>query len=307
MTQSSDRLAAFICLLVAGALIGLSTNLAKLAANAGLNPLAFLTWSVAGAALTLTAINKIRHRLPELNRSMNVYFLLSALVSVAAPQLLMFAAVPHVGASFVALSVAFPPLFTYVGAVLLRMDRFHPLRAAGVVLALAGAALLAAHKLSAPDAPALWIAATLLAPIILSIGNLYRTRHWPPGAAPDELAPGMLVASVILLLPAAAIPGFSLEIPSASAVPILLVLSQATIFSAQYWLFFILQLRGGPVYLSLLGSVAAIVGVPIAVLLLGEDWPDGLAIGAGLIALGMLFVIRPSNQGMMSEHRSARR
>ena len=39
--------------------------------------------------------------------------------------------------------------------------------------------------------------------------------------------------------------------------------------------------------LSLLGAVGAVVGVPIAVFLQGEAPPDGLIVGASLIALGV--------------------
>lgn len=285
-----------VYLLAAGALIGLSTNLAKLAAEAGLSPLAFLAWSVAGATAVLTAIGAARGRLPALSKQTVKYFLVSGFVSVAAPNLLFFAAAPRIGAGFVALSIAFPPLLTYLGALGLGMERFQAGRAAGVALALGGAALLALFKLSAPDTDPLWVAATLFAPALLAAGNIYRTACWPEGAAPDELAPGMLGASGLMLLATGALfavfigdaaPGFSLAVPLGRATPVLLILTQVADFSALYLLFFVLQKRGGPVYLSLLGSVAAVVGVPIAVFLLGEAPPEGLLIGGALIALGV--------------------
>ncbi len=291
---SGAKWVSLLCLLVTGSLLGLSANLAKLASEAALTPLPFLAWSVAGAALVLTAINLATRRLPAFNARIAEYFAVSALVSVVVPNLLFFAAVPHVGASFVALAIAFPPLFTYAGALLLRMERFDRLRALGVALALAGAALLAILKLSAPDAALVWVAAALVAPIVLAVGNLYRTLRWPQGAEPDALAPGMLLASAAMLLLAGTLPGASLAVPMDSLTPLLLILAQAAAFSLQYLLFFVLQKHGGPVYLSLLGSVAAVVGVPIAVLLLGETPPQGLLFGALLIALGIGFVTRRS-------------
>ncbi len=42
------------------------------------------------------------------------YFFIAALVSVAAPNSVLFAAVPHLGAGFASLTVAFPPLLTYL-------------------------------------------------------------------------------------------------------------------------------------------------------------------------------------------------
>lgn len=282
-------------LLATGTLLGVSTNLAKLAGDADLAPLAFLTWSVGGAALILGGIEALRGRLPSLDARTLEYFVVAGLVGVAAPNLLFFAAVPRIGAGFVALAIAFPPLFTYLGALLLGMEWFQARRAAGVALALGGAAVLAVYKLAAPDANVFWISAVLVGPVLLAIGNIYRTARWPKGAKPDELAPGMLAASALMLLAAGmlawAVPGapsdFSLAVPMDRAAPTLIILAQVATFSVQFLLFFILQERGGPVYLSLLGSVGAVVGVPIAVFLLGEAVPQGLAIGGVLIALGI--------------------
>ncbi|MFC6964558.1 DMT family transporter [Halocatena marina] len=185
MTLSRRRRAVPLAsLLGAGAALGISTNLAKLAAEAGVDPLAFLAWSVIGATAVLVGVSAVRHRLPPLNARTTEYFVIAGLVGLAAPNLLSFAAVSHVGAGFVALSIAFPPLFTYIGALLLGMERFQPRRATGVVLALGGAVLLAVLKLSEPDVDAFWVAATLSAPILLAVGNIYRTARWPEGLLP---------------------------------------------------------------------------------------------------------------------------
>ena len=298
LSGSSSRRAWVVplaCLLATGALIGLSTNLAKLAAEAGLEPLAYTAWSVVGAAVTLVSVSAFRQRLPPLNARTAEYFVVSGLVSVAAPNLIFFAAVSRLGAGFVALAIAFPPLFTYLGALVLKLERFQTRRAAGVALALAGAALLAVLKFSEPDASVFWTVLTLSTPVLLATGNLYRTARWPEGSSPDALAPGMLAASGLMLLMAGALAafvpqapaGFSLAVPTERATPVLLILAQVAAFSVQYLLFFVLQKRGGPVYLSLLGAVGAVVGVPVAVLLLGERAPQGLAVGGVLIALGV--------------------
>lgn len=281
-----------LCLLATGMLLGCITNMAKLAGDAGLSPVSFLAWSVSGGALILLAVNAVRRRLPRLNKRSLEYFLIAGLVSIAAPNLILFAAVPHVGVSFVALAVAFPPLLTYLGALALRMERYSHRRAAGVLLALSGAAYLAMLKLQAPDAPTLWIIATLFGPVLLAIGNIYRSIRWPEGARPDELAPGMLGAAGLLLLIFGLLPGSTLGVPAATDLPLILIAVQSVLFALQYFLFFILQKTGGPVYLSLMGSVAAVFGVPIAVFLLGETPPDGLFIGAALIAAGIWFVTR---------------
>ncbi len=279
-------------LVATGALLAVATNMAKLASDAGLPALPFLIWSVGGAALLLCLVVAFGSGLPRLDARKAEYFVLAGLVSVAAPNLLLFAAVPHVGAGFAALAIAFPPLFTYAMALALGMERFSAMRAAGVAVALGGAVLLAVYKFATPDASMVWIIATLTAPVILAIGNIYRTLRWPDDTQPEQLAPGMLIASVLLLLIFAGLSGTGGPLPWQVPASLPIVGAQILVFALQYHLFFVLQKLGGPVYLSLLGSVAAIIGVPIAVLLLGEEWPQGIVIATVLIATGIALVSR---------------
>lgn len=288
--QGSGRLLPLVSLLGAGSCLGTSTVLARVAGDAGLTPLAFLAWSVTAAAVALCAAAALRGRLPPLNARTIEYFAISAFVSLASPNLIFFSAVAPVGVGFVTLTITLPPLMTYAGALLLRMERFQARRAAGVCAALAGAAVLALEKLAAPDAAVFWVVLTLIGPVLLATGNLYRTLRWPPGAKPEALAPGMVAAAAAMLLLAGALPGFSLAVPSDRAWPILLILVQGVVFVAQFLLLFVLQRSGGPVLLSLLGAVAAVVGLPAAIFLLGEPPPGGLLPGAALIAAGIALV-----------------
>ena len=279
-----------LCLLGGGALLGLSTNLAKLASEIGLSPLAFLCWSTVGAAGLLMALAAWRGDLPPVSARTLEYYAVSALVGVVASNLIFFSAVPHVGAGFIALIISLPPLLTYVGALALSLEPLRALRALGVMAALAGAGVLAARKLSAPNADAFWILLALVGPVLLAIGNLYRTLRWPPGASADALAPGTLVAAALMLLATGALPGFSLAVPLGGWQPFALMGVQAAVFAGMILLLFMLQKSGGPVMLSLLGAVGAVVGVPVAIFLQGEAPPGGLWLGAGLIAIGVALV-----------------
>ena len=276
----------FACLLGGGGLIGISTNLAKYAGEIGVTPLAFLFWSITGAAAILLIVALIRHELPPLNARSFEYYFVAALISVAGSNLLLFSAIPHVGAGFVALIISLPPLLTYLGALALRMEQFNIVRALGVAAALLGAGVLAARKFSTPDASTFWILIALCGPVLLAIGNIYRTLRWPDKASPSALAPGMLIAASLLLLSFSVLPNFSVNMPL-DWLPLGLIGIQAAVFAGQFLLLFLLQKTGGPVLLSLLGSVGAVVGVPVAIFLQGEMPPEGLFLGASLIALGV--------------------
>lgn len=287
---NKDIVTAITCLIAGGALLGVSTNVAKYAGNVGLTPLAFVFWSITGAAILLILMAVLRHQPSPINKSSLEYYLIAALVSVAGPNFIFFSAIPQVGASFVALVITLPPLLTYLGALLLKMERFNPLRALGVILALTGAGVLAANKLNTPNASIFWIATAFCGPVLLAIGNLYRSLRWPSNASPRALAPGMLVAATLQLGLLGLLPNLSIAVSLENLPALLIIGLQACIFAAQFQILFILQKAGGPVLLSLLGSTAALFAVPIAIFVQGEPTPEGLALGALLIALGVASV-----------------
>ena len=280
----------FACLIAGGILTGISTNLAKYAGGIGLTALAFLFWAITGAAIILLVIATVRRERPLLTARYLEYYFIAALVSVAGANLIFFSAIPHVGASFVALILALPPLLTYIGALALDMERFNKRRAFGVACALTGASVLAIRKFSAADASIFWVLLALCGPVLLAMGNLYRTLRWPDQASPMALAPGMLIAAALLLATVSLFPTFSLAVPMGKTLPFIVIVVQAFIFAGQFLLLFLLQKTGGPVLLSLLGTIGAVVGVPIAIFLQGERPPDGLLLGASLIGLGVFFV-----------------
>ncbi len=285
-----SRLLPVLLLFAGGAVLGVSTNLAKLAVGIGMTPLAFLTWSLAGAAVLLLAGAALRGSLPPVNNRSVRYYAVAALVGVAGPNFIFFEAIPHVGASFVALMIALPPLLTYAGALAMGMEGFQWARALGVVAALGGAGVLAASRQIASDADLFWTVLVLLGPALLAVGNIYRTLKWPAGVSAHALATGMLFVAVFMLMLFSMLPGYSLAVPVDRSLPVMLTLAQAFVFAAQFQVLFLLQKTGGPVLLSLLGSVGAVVAVPVAIYLQNEAPPAGLLPGAGLIALGVALI-----------------
>jgi drug/metabolite transporter (DMT)-like permease len=290
-TRQHQWTVALAALLAAGLLLAISTNLAKVAHGIGVTPLAYLTWSLAGATLLLMVIAYFRGQTTKLNRRLAEYFIISGLLSVAGSNLIFFNAVVHLGVSFVALMLALPPLLTYVGALMLRMETFCWWRATGVGLALVGTTLLVVQKWAAPNTDPVWIAITLIGPVLISAGNLYRTRRWPPGATAESLAPGMLMGALFILILFALVPGWSLTIPTESIYAGPLIVIQAVVFAGQFLLLFVLQKTGGPVFLSLMGGVSALFGVPIAMRLLAEPALPAILPAATLVAAGIVCMV----------------
>lgn len=289
--MAAARTTPLVLLIVVGSLLGLMAALVKAATAAGWHPLALLFWSLAGSGAVLAALAVRSGQAPRLDRRTLVYFLGSGLLSGMLPNALSFAAVPHVGAGFVALGFAFPPLLSYVMALALRMERFRAQRAAGLVLALAGVVALVAARVSIGDASPAWIAIALAAPVFVASGNIFRSLFWPVGATPLSLAPGMLLAAALLLLPVLALTGAP-AVPPLTSAALVAVLAEIAVFSATFSLIFVLQSLAGPVYLSQIGSVGAAAGGAIALVVLGEPASPALGLAVAAILTGAWLVNR---------------
>jgi drug/metabolite transporter (DMT)-like permease len=132
----------------------------------------------------------------------------------------------------------------------------------------------------------LWLAAALLIPVFLGIGNIYRTLAWPEGASPRKLAALTNLAAVPPLVLIALAQTGTLDIAPLLAAPGLSAL-QVAVSTTMFLMFFRLQQLGGPTYLSQIGYVAAAVGVAIGVAWLKESYPASVWAGAAIIAAGI--------------------
>jgi drug/metabolite transporter (DMT)-like permease len=274
-------------LLIVGSLLAISVLLSKVAAGLQAPMLTYLALAMGGSGLILTLMSR-GVRVGQAGVVHLLLYSLGAGALMALGSALGYLTVHKVGAAFIALALAFPPMLTWLLSLVLRIERFDLLRVSGLLTGLAGGVLLAVNKgIGAPsDTGAILVASAM--PVVLAAGNVFRTRFWPKGASPRELAGAMLICGGVVTLP------FGLYLEGAAGLatvlhaPMLLVLMIAiATFVAQYAAMFRLQQIAGPVYLSQIGSVAAIVGSPVAVLALGEKLPDGFVLTALLIGLGL--------------------
>ena len=275
-----------VCLV--GSLLAFSFIFGKLALGAGATPLAFLCVSLCVAGAILWIFSLLKGQAAQPTKRIVEYGIIAGLLFVL-PNMIAFMAIKHVGAGFVSMTYLFPLLITYCLAILIRYEQFVLMRAVAVLIGLSGGVLLAASKASLGEAAIGWILLTFCGPIIIAVGNLYRTLRWPQGVAPLFLASQMLMAAGVFLIPVV----YLLE-GAASLVQVFggttapLLVAQILTFSALYFFFFILQSVAGPIYLSQIGSVAAVVGAVIASHWLGEHLPPNLPLAAILVAIGII-------------------
>jgi drug/metabolite transporter (DMT)-like permease len=283
-----DGRLAFGLMIIVGGLLATSVLLSKIAQGHGMPMLTYLALAMSGSGVILlsTARRGVRSTAP---RGQLWGYSLVAGGLIALSNAIGYLTIHIVGAAFISLAIAFPPMVTWALSLLMGLERFSLARGLGLLIALFGGILLAAGTgRVASQATAGYILAASTIPLVLAFGNVFRTRYWPPRVDPRLLAALMLLCGGGLTFPVA------LWHEGPLAVSVLLETTRAGIliiailtFAALYLLLFHLQRVAGPVYLSQIGYVAAVIGVPAAVLLLYEPLPAGFAISAVLIALGL--------------------
>lgn len=287
-------------LLYVGFLIGLNFPLGKLAAAAHVPPALWSLIISTGASAALVPGLVRRGVLIWPRGGMLRYGLIAGGITFFGANLLTFSTIPYVGAGQVGMMYALSPVVTLAFSLLAGLRAPNALGLAGIGFGMSGAMLVALGRGGFGDI-SLWALAALGIPVLLALGNVYRTLYWPKGADPVVLAFWSHVAAalgfVALLFgqgPVSFSPLF--DIPATT-------LAQMAVAAATFPAFFRLQRLGGPVVLSQIGYVAAATGMTAAVLLLGERYGAVTWAGAGLIAVGIGFTIagqrsRPATQGL---------
>jgi drug/metabolite transporter (DMT)-like permease len=283
-------------LTVTGGLLGLTLPLGKIATDAGVPAIvwAFVISLGAGGVLLIALL--LRGERIRLTAQKLRYFTITAAISYALPNLLMFSVMPHVGAGYTGIMFTLSPVITLVLSILLGVRRPNLLGVAGIAVGFVGAVMVAVTRGEAGQpAAAIWVAIALLIPMFLASGNIYRTIDWPKETGPIELAVGShLAAAAMLLVGIVAVDGGS-SLGQLAELP-LVVVAQMASAAAMFVFFFRLQAVGGPVYLSQIGYVAAAVGLFSGTLFLGERYALLTWLGAVIIVAGVFLTTKAQNQ-----------
>ncbi|MBW8907811.1 MAG: DMT family transporter [Mesorhizobium sp.] len=279
-------------LVVTGGLLGMTLPFGKLATAAGVPAMvwAFVISLGAGGVLLLALL--LRGERVRLTPHKLRYFFITAAISYAIPNLLMFSAIPHLGAGYTGIMFTLSPVVTLVFSILLGVRRPNLLGVVGIAVGFVGAVMVALTRGEAGQpADYFWVAIGLLIPVSLATG-------------PIELAVGSHLASAtLLLIGILTLLGWHAFAPLAG-VP-LVVIAQVASASAMFAFFFRLQAVGGPVYLSQIGYVAAAVGLFAGTLFLGEHYQLLTWAGAAIITAGVFITTRAQSQVSVKTQRQA--
>jgi drug/metabolite transporter (DMT)-like permease len=268
--------------------------LAKLAIGAGASPFGLAFFEAAGSALLLLLVGLTQGKLPPLGRRELLFYLLSGASGVTIPNVVIFHVAHFLSVGVLSLLLTLVPLATYALSLLLRVERFAWIRAAGLLVGMVGVGLIVAPANSLPE-PGLagWVLLGFAATVMFAIQNVYIARAWPRGCDALALSCGTLVFGALLLLPFVLATGGSVGFALPWSTVQWAVATMAAVNALLTVIFIELVRRRGPVFTSQTAYLITIAGVLWGIALFHERHSMWIWAAMLLMCLGVALVSRP--------------
>lgn len=290
--RSTRTIGLWILLVLIGVAWGSTNIFSKLLVNAGHAPLGLtLAGAVIGAVLTSAVLLARGIRLPLARRHL-VFFMVIGMLGTAFPHTASYVAITHLPVGIMAILIALVPIMTFLGALLLGMDRPEPLRVLGLALGTVSVLLLVVPRTSLPDPDdAVWVALAVIVSLSYTAENLYIARVQPDDTGALQTLCGLSWAAVIWLLPAVAATG-TWMVPGRLDGSAVYLFAMTLMHLGAYGGFVWLIRRAGPVFAAQVGYVVTLAGVMMGIAVFAESHSHWVWLSLVLM-LGGLALVQP--------------
>ena len=282
---------AYLMLLVMGAAWGLALSLAKLAGAAGGHPVGLALWQVCVSGSMLLVLSLILYGPPPVRWDVLRFALICGSAGVAFPAVALFWATKHLPAGVVAIAFASMPLFTYMLAMAVSVERREGRRLVGVVVGLGAMALLVLPEGALPGAGlAPWVLLAILASVSMSIENTYAGGFRPANAASVQLSCVRQFGGVFFLMPIALGTGTAVS-PFEPWGSVQWAATGTGLLSGMAYTLLLVVIRSsGPVFASQSSYLITLAGVAWGMLLFDERHSVSVWLALGLTMVGIALV-----------------
>ena len=298
-TGSVVRPSHYALLLLMGVLWGLALSLAKIGVQAGGHPVGMALWQVSTSSVLLLGMLLLESKPPVIRADVALFGLICGSCGVAFPAIALFWCALYLPAGVVAIAFASMPLFTYLLAVMIKIERAQLSRLGGVFIGLLAMALLVLPE-SALPAPGLapWVLLALVASISMSIENSYAGGYRPPAVGLFQLSFVRQGTAVILLLPLALISGTALPLFESWGTAQLAATGNGLLSGVAYTILLYVIKTAGPVFASQAAYMITLAGVAWGMILFSETHSIYIwsALVLTLFAIGMVRPQQPSSR-----------
>ena len=283
----------FLILIILGLGWGLSFTLGKIAITAGGTPIGLTFWQSLFSGLILLAYVFFRHGKIIIPKIMFLPIVIITFLSVVIPNIIFYACIEHLDAGVLSISVSVIPLFTYLIAMGLRMDKFKVRRVIGLITGFCALLILILPENSLPDKRAIpWVLLALNCALCYALENIYIDRLALQNFGPIRLVCAVsFVSAIITFLLSLVMDQFFILQPT-NLYLFISTLGLGFISATAYSIFIYLIGRAGSVFSSQVGYLVTFFGVVWGIIILGESHSVFVWISLAMIMMG-IFLVQP--------------
>ena len=283
----------FLILIILGLGWGLSFTLGKIAITAGGTPIGLTFWQSLFSGLILLAYVFFRHGKIIIPKKMFLPIVIITFLSVVIPNIIFYACVEHLDAGVLSISVSVIPLFTYLIAMGLRMDKFKVRRVIGLITGFCALLILILPENSLPDKRDIpWVLLALNCALCYALENIYIDRLALQNFGPIRLVCAVsFVSAIITFLLSLVMDQFFILQPT-NLYLFISTLGLGFISATAYSIFIYLIGRAGSVFSSQVGYLVTFFGVVWGIIILGESHSVFVWISLAMIMMG-IFLVQP--------------
>lgn len=289
--RSGIRWLPLLMLLVLGALWGGNPSFSKALVTAGISPASVVFWQTLVAGVLLAIVCLFRRTPIPVSRRAIVYYLFIGLAGIDVAYIVLVFAVQHLTAGYVSVLVLLSPVLTYVFAILVRLERVNSMRAVGILIGFAGAAVLVLPQGSLPSPDLLPIALiAFIVPTGYAAANVFAEWGRPANADNVALATGTMFAAAGGALVIALVGGTFHPVWDEPATRDGILAAFGLTTAVAFLLFYLIIALAGAVYLGQVGYIVTLTGVGWGVLFFGETTTVWLWAAVAIVAVGVALV-----------------
>ena len=214
-------------------------------------------------------------------------------LSVVIPNIIFYACVAYLDAGVLSISVSVIPLFTYLIALGLRMDKFKVRRVLGLITGFCALLILILPENSLPDKRDIpWVLLALNCALCYALENIYIDRLALQNFGPIRLVCAVsFVSALITLLLSIVMDQFFILRPT-NLYLFISTLGLGFISATAYSIFIYLIGRAGSVFSSQVGYLVTFFGVVWGIIILGESHSVFVWLSLAMIMMG-IFLVQP--------------
>jgi drug/metabolite transporter (DMT)-like permease len=288
---ASHRLLPVFLLLMLGGFWSLGPSATKFAVTHGVPPIGMVFWQTFIAANVLLLICLIWKIPIGFGRRHLRYYALMGIIGIALPNSNMVFVMRELPAGLMSVLIVTAPLITYLIALSVRLEKFRPMRAGGVMLGLIGVAVLVLPEGSLPSPDLLPLALlAIVTPALWAASNVFAETGRPAKGNNISLAMGTMYVATTTSFVMALATGTFHEIWIDFDTPDFVIVGYGLITVATFILFYTVVSLAGAVYLAQVGYIVVLSGVGWGALFFGERPSVWLWVAVVLVFAGVALV-----------------